>query len=295
MEVSGNTVLGFSSQEICAESGLSAYQLQQLRRKSLLEPTKLDNTRFRYRFQDLVVARTIGGLVKQGAAFARIVDAYLAARRANPDQVVHTSAIKIVRTDRTAGGDILMQSAQGLVDPTTGDRGFDFEKLTDPIRTNSVRTMESLLTEQRVNADSLNPDDWYHYALDCEDDEDIQEATRAYEVCIRIDEKNADAWVNLGRLHFLGGRQLDSRYCYEQALDAQPEHQIANYNLGILFEMFDAHNRAIEHLKRANDIVESLQCLGRIYKKMGDSTRANQCMTAYFEQSFKGNSTERDT
>ena len=156
-----------------------------------------------------------------------------------------------------------------------------------PKRARLVRTLESIRVAQRVRSDSPDAEDWYQYALDCEDDENDAEAKRAYEICISHDESNADAWVNLGRLHFLSGRQLDSRYCYEKALAVDCTHQIGNYNLGILFEMFESNELAIEHLKRADGILESFQCLARIYKKMGDAKRADDCMKKFFELSFK--------
>lgn len=286
MEVDRKTVFGFSTREVCGKSGLNTYQLNQLRAKKLVEPLKQGNAKLLYRFQDLVVARDIGKLVADGTSFSKIVDAYLTVRRTRSKRVTHTSAIKLIKNAGIAGGDILLASEQGLIEPESGERAFDFDEVVQPLQSRRVRTLESLRIAQRINANSDDADDWYEYALDCEDDENNAEAKRAYEICIHHDESNADAWVNLGRLHFLSGRQLDSRYCYEKALAVDEAHQIGNYNLGILFEMFDANELAIQHLKRAGSILESFQCLARIYKKLGDTKRADRYMTKYFERSI---------
>lgn len=287
MDVDRRTINGFTTREVCGRSNLSEYQLHQLRKKQLLQPVKQDNAQLLYRFQDMVVACDIGRLVNEGTSFAKVVDAYTSVLRTRGEDLSHSSAIKFIKNSGLVGGDILVQSEQGLLDPETGERAFDFNDVLQPKRARLVRTLESLRVAQRVRSESPDAEDWYQYALDCEDDENDAEARRAYEVCINHDESNADAWVNLGRLHFLSGRQLDSRYCYEKALAVDSTHQIGNYNLGILFEMFESNELAIEHLTRADGILESFQCLARIYKKLGDAKRADDCMKKFFELSFK--------
>ena len=283
MDVNRRTIIGFSTREVRGESGLNDYQLKQLRKKQLLEPVKRDNTKFLYNFQDLVVARDIGILVADGTSFSKVVDAYTTVRRTFGKNLTHSSAIRLLKNEGLAGGDILVRSEQGLIEPETGERAFDFNDALQPKRSRRVRTLESLRVAQRIDADTEDADDWYQYALDCEDDENHDEAKRAYEICIHRDPTNADAWVNLGRLHFLSGRQLDSRYCYEKAIAVDATHQIGNYNLGILFEMFEANSHAIKHLRKATTIHESFQCLARIYKKMGKSKRADWYTAQYFK------------
>ena len=287
MDVGRKTITGFTTQEVCARSELSEYQLRQLRNREILEPTKLENTRLCFQFADMVVACDIGRLIRKGANFAEIVDAYELARRARGNDLAHASAIAVVKNEGVVGGDLLVRSELELLDPATGQRAFDFATALHPKRSAFVRTMESIKIAQRIASNSVDAEDWYQYALDCEDEENDVEAKRAYEICISHDEENADAWVNLGRLHFLSGHQLDSRYCYEKALAVDAKHQIGNYNLGILFEMFESNELAIKHLTRANEILESLQCLARIYKKIGDAKRADDCMTRFFEFSSK--------
>ena len=287
MDVDRKTIDGFTTREVCGKSGLNEYQLHQLRKKQLVDPIKQDNAKLTFRFQDMVVACDIGKLINEGTRFAKVIEAYTYVRRARGEELTHSSAIKFIKNSGLVGGDILVQSEHGLLDPETGERAFDFNDVLQPKRARMVRTLESLRVAQRVRSDSPDAEDWYQYALDCEDDENDAEAKRAYEICISYDENNADAWVNLGRLHFLSGRQLDSRYCYEKALAVDCTHQIGNYNLGILFEMFESNDLAIEHLKKADGILESFQCLARIYKKMGDAKRADNYMKKFFEQSFK--------
>lgn len=283
MDVTGSKVKsGFTTREVSGKSGLSDYQLQRLRNSKLLEPIRQINRTYRYRFQDLAVACAIGKLTANGANFSGVVEAYVRARRMPENSTTHSSAIKIVQQNELTGGQLLLLSKTELFDPETGERAFDFNEQLSPRRATRLSSMESLRTAQRVRIGEGNADDWYQYALDCEDDENEIEALRAYEMCIRQDETNADAWVNLGRLHFLHGRQLDAKNCYEHALEIDDNHEIGNYNLGILYEMFESYDLAIKHLKLASDIVESLYCLARIAKHQGNLKRAEQYMTRYF-------------
>ena len=287
MDVIDSTIAAFTSQDIYEASGLSAYQVAQLRKKGLIKPTKQGNTKFLYRFSDVVVARDIGRLVSEGSTFAKLVAAYCKVMTASGDQFRHASAIKLIRNDGSIGGDVLMMSGKDLIVPESGERAFDFDEIRQPLRSRRVHSLESLRRANRVAAASESAEDWYEYALDCEDDENIGEAKRAYEVCVSHDETNADAWVNLGRLHFLTGLQLDSRYCYERALRIDKNHQIGNYNLGILFEMFEASEHAIKHLEKAASIPESFQCLARIHDRLGHTKQAKSYQKMFFERNSK--------
>lgn len=272
----------FTTREVSSKSSLSDYQLSRLRNANLIKAVREGNQPYRYSFQDLVVACAIGKLTSAGANFSDVVSAYVRARQSSPKIVNHPSSIKIVQQNELTGGQLLHLSKSDLLDPRTGERAFDFDEQLTPRRASHLSSMESLRTALRVRIGEGNADDWYEYALDCEDDENEIEALRAYEMCIGQDESNADAWVNLGRLHFLHGRQLDAKNCYEQALAIDSDHEIGNYNLGILFEVFESYDLAIRHLKLADGVVESLYCLARIYKNKGNLERADEYMARYF-------------
>ena len=283
MDVSGKKIKSdFTTREVSSRSGLTDYQLARLRKANLIEAVRQGNHQFRYRFQDLVVACAIGKLTAEGANFSDVMSAYDRARQSSGNADTHSSSIKIVQQNELTGGQLLHLSKSDLLDPSTGERAFDFDEQLTPRRASHLSSMESLRTALRVRIGEGDADDWYEYALDCEDDENELEALRAYEMCIGQDAHNADAWVNLGRLHFLQGRQLDARNCYEHALDIDSHHEIGNYNLGILFEMFESYDLAIKHLKRADGIVESLYCLARIYRNQGNRVRADEYMNQYF-------------
>lgn len=287
MDVEEKTITGFTSQQVCDASGLNTYQITQLRKKHIVNPHKTEKFKFRYDFQDLVVCRDIGRLVRDGTSFSKVTASYIVVMNTAEGKFQHASAIKLIQNSGLTGGDILVLSEEGLVDPESGERAFDFNDLMQPMRSRRVHTLESIQRVQRICAESDDSNDWYEYALDCEDDENISEATRAYEVCVGYDEDNADAWVNLGRLHFLAGFHMDSRVCYERALAIDENHPIANYNLGIVFEMFEANEVAIKHFERAESIPESLQNLARIYQKMGNAKRSRSYLERFLESGLK--------
>lgn len=282
MDVSKNTIALFTSQDVCNASGLTKYQVAQLRKKGLINPHKQADAKLLYKFSDLTVARDIARLLTERTSFAKVVSTYVKLMGEQGNRYQHASAIKLFHTFGSTGNEVLMISGEKLVSADSGHAVFDFHDIAKPKRSRRVQTLESLRRDIRVAAESEVADDWYEYALDCEDDENLSEAKRAYEVCVSHDENFADAWVNLGRLHFLKGLQMDSRYCYERALSIDKNHQIGNYNLGILFEMFDAHEYAIKHLEKAESIPESFRCLARIHLKLGNTKRAER-----YENLFK--------
>ena len=99
--------------------------------------------------------------------------------------------------------------------------------------------------------EDLDSDEWYNLGLDLEELDPIQ-APDAYREAIRLDPFNADAHVNLGRLYQLSGDLKGATRHYQLALATRPEHQLANYNLGTIFDEQDDCERARNVLPQSN-------------------------------------------
>ena len=96
----------------------------------------------------------------------------------------------------------------------------------------------------------------------------------AYRQSIRLDPKNADAHVNLGRLYQLEGDLKHAKRHYELALTARPGHQLAYYNLGTVFDELDEVDKAADFYAQAPGIPDAHYNLARIRELQGDEVSA---------------------
>ena len=126
----------------------------------------------------------------------------------------------------------------------------------------------------------LTSDEWYNLGLDLEEVEPVK-APDAYKEAIRIDPKNADAHVNLGRLYQLRGDLKHAKRHYELALTARPGHQLAYYNLGTVFDELDEIEKASDYYEKALGIPDAHYNLARICELNGDEVSALRHMRQY--------------
>jgi tetratricopeptide (TPR) repeat protein len=77
------------------------------------------------------------------------------------------------------------------------------------------------------------------------------EALAAYRRAVELASDFADAWCNLGTVHFHRGERDDARGCYERALEADADHLEANFNLANLHDDAGRRETALHHYKAA--------------------------------------------
>jgi tetratricopeptide (TPR) repeat protein len=128
----------------------------------------------------------------------------------------------------------------------------------------------------------MSSDEWYNLGLDLEES-DVARAPEAYRRAIEADPSNADAHVNAGRLQQLDGNLRNAKRHYELALRLAPEHQLANYNLGTLFDELDELVRAADYYRKAATIPDAHFNLARIAELSGDEMAARRHMRRYRE------------
>lgn len=126
----------------------------------------------------------------------------------------------------------------------------------------------------------LSSDDWYNLALDLEE-ADPEKAPAAYRQALTLNPKNTDAQVNLGRLCQLRGNLKQARRHYKVALEGAPEHQLANYNMGTIYDELDEFDTAREYYARAKDIPDAHYNLARLFEVRGDELAALRHMREY--------------
>ncbi len=263
---------GYSTKQVAELIGMSPQQIRHYVRRRLLEPSRGKRREFRFSFQDVVFLRTVKGLLAASCTSRQTFKA-LSKIKTELAPVKSLSAVRI-----SANGDVVMVHEDNAYwEAESGQAHFDF----------SVRELASEVAELvRANfgggkePDELDSDEWYNLGLDLEE-VDPTHAPNAYKEAIRLDPENADAHVNLGRLHQLDGDLKMAKHHYEAALKVRPEHELANYNLGTIFDELEEPSTAAEYYKRAPYIPDAHYNLARIHELEGDEINARRHLRRY--------------
>lgn len=263
---------GYATRDVSELIGLKPEQVRHYVRRGLLDPDRGRHGEFRFSFQDVVLLRTAKGLL----------DARVSVRRANRALLKLKAELDSVRTLSSVriyadGNNVVVREEDSVWDAETGQGRLDFA-VRDLIGEVASLAERNLMEAEEL--DGLDSDDWYNLGLDLED-VDPERAPEAYLKAIAIDPENADAHVNLGRLHQLRGRLKQAKQHYQKALSCVPEHQLALYNLGTLFDELEELDTALDYYNRAQAIPDAHYNLARIFEIRGDELAALRHMRRY--------------
>jgi len=138
--------------------------------------------------------------------------------------------------------------------------------------------------EELGDGGELSADEWYD--LGCELEEpDPRRALGAYRQALALDERHADAHVNLGRLLQERGDPSGAERHYRAALQVRPQDATAAYNLGTALEDQRRWQEAIAAYSEAISLhpgyADAHYNLARLYERTGEKTAAlRHLMTA---------------
>lgn len=270
---SGQTRLGgYNTREVADLIGFRPSQVRHYVRRGLLDPLRGSNSEYRFRFQDIVLLRTAKGLLEAEVAPRKVYKALTSLKR-ELKSVASLTSVRIFAD----GGDVVVSSKQQTWDASSGQGRFDFEvrELAD-----NVANLANNHVAAAVETEELNSKEWYHLGLDLEE-VDIRRAPDCYRRALKLNPKNADAHVNLGRLYQLEGNFREARQHYGLAVAVDGEHQLANYNLGTIFDELDEFDRAAEYYQRASEVPDAHYNLARIFRMKDDQVSAQRHMRRY--------------
>lgn len=262
---------GYTTSEVSELIGLKPSQVRHFVRRSLLAPERGDHGEFRFGFQDVVLLRTAKGLLESRVSSRRALRALLKVRSGLRDDR-GLAGVRIY----AAGNDVLVREGAQLWEAETGQTHLDFDA-DGPGRQVARIAGDAIVMRE---PDTLDSDDWYNLGLDLEDGSSPR-AMEAYAKAIDIDPRNADAYVNLGRLMQLGGDLKRAKRHYEKALDLVPNHQLALYNLGTVFDELNELDSAAGFYLRAPAVPDAHFNLARIFELLGDELAARRHMRSY--------------
>lgn len=229
----------YDTHEVAELSGLSADQVRSLARDGLMG--RRIGRRYRFGFQDLVLARTARRLLKNGVRLAAVRRALKAlANVAGED--LQTTAVRV----RSAGREVVVEDQGRTFNLESGQGVIDF----------SLGNVASSLAPKVIKLkaksdDDVSADEWYDIGCDLEAAGMIEQGRVAYERALLAAPEHADAHVNLGRLDANAGRRKAAERHYFAALEAAPDHALAWFDLGVLFEDSRRIRDAVDAYKQA--------------------------------------------
>jgi tetratricopeptide (TPR) repeat protein len=218
-----------------------------------------------YAFDDLVRLRALVGLISQGVSVRKIRGTVARLEKRVPELREPLSALRVWGGDArrvvARHGDALVDADGQLV------LDFDVERAASAVAEIAVRAAEGAPTPSTAFA-------WFERGcvLDTQPGK-AGEALGAYRRAVELAPDFADAWCNLGTVHFHRGDRGEARSCYESALEGDADHLEANFNLANLLDDEGRRETALHHYKAAVRVDPSFADarlnLALLYDRMG--------------------------
>ena len=270
--------LGYSTQQVVGLTRLTENQIRTMVRRSFVSPTRSRRGWFSFPFQDVVLLRTVGNLLNAGSLDMRKTVSILSNLKGKlgPGK----SLISFVLT--AANADIFVKDGERLWEAATGQGQLDFQglKIKTTGHTDKKNKLGQVIGFPKSNPNEFTSDDWYNLGFELEE-VDRGRAVRAYVEAIKLDASNIDAHINLGRLFQLDGDLKRAKHLYSKALRIDPDHQIAIYNMGTIYDELNETDNAVLYYQRAHVVARAHYNLGRIFEMRGEELKSKQYYKRY--------------
>lgn len=263
---------GYTTQEVSTLIGLKPHQVRQYVRSELVQPERGEKGEFLFSFRDVVLLRTAKGLLDSRITPRRALRVLRRLRQQIPGERP-LSAMRLIRE----GEAVLVSSENRLWNAETGQVHLRFTAPQPVVEVATILGDGVVVTRAEGE---MSSDEWYNLGLDLEE-ADVSRAPEAYRRAIEADPSNVDAHVNAGRLQQLNGNLRNAKRHYELALRLAPDHQLANYNLGTIFDELDELERAADYYRKARGVPDAHFNLARIAELSGDEMAARRHMRRY--------------
>jgi tetratricopeptide (TPR) repeat protein len=242
----------YSSREVAKLLGISLRQVYGHARAGFLKPARGKRRAYRFSFQDLVLLRAARALADANIPARRVRNAFRRLIRELPEG----HSLGNIRIS-AEGRRIVARDGNRTWNPESGQLQLDFRGVRRVSKRKAVKARP----------------------------------TRAYELTLRDDPRNADAQVNLGRLLYEQNEVVEAIQHFRKALGLKRNHATAAFNLGIALEDLGETNDAIVAYRRAVEsdpyFADAHHNLSQLYQKTGQPAAARRHLTTYRELSSK--------
>ena len=260
--------------------GVTPRRLRQCVGAGLLAPPRDPRGRMRFGFVDLVVLRTMSGLIAKGVAVPQIARVLHSLRRQIGDRPLTRLTIY------ADGRRVVAWDGQSRWQPDSGQFLFNFEAARVVRGAQKVVALRRAAegAEQRSDRATATADEWCDLAMELERESPV-EAQAAYRHAIERDATSVLAHVNLGCLLHAAGSHAAAERHYRKALKCTGDHALAWYNLGVLLEDRQRAAEALPAYERAiaddPELSDAHYNLALLYERAGRKHEAIRHFAVY--------------
>lgn len=237
-------------------------------------PSRNNRGHYLFSFQDIILLRATRSLAQPDKNTRKVHAAFTKLSRTLPAE----TSLSALRFERI-GDRILAGDASNTWDPYSGQTQLPFE----PSRIEQVTKLD--LPKRNTPDSESTVEEWFTLALEHENNESRSLAEHAYRQVCKLDLDHVNARINLGRLRHAANALEEAECLYREALQIEPRHAIALFNLGVVLEDRGDNGSAIQCYKLSidadSDIAEAHYNLARLYVKQSEETQAIRHYSRY--------------
>jgi tetratricopeptide (TPR) repeat protein len=233
-------------------------------RAGLVSATRDPRGRYRFSFVDLVLMRTMRGLLARGVPVRQVARVLASLRR----QIGQRPLTRMnVYADGTR---VVAWDGATRWQPESGQFLFNFDAGKVVRRAGKVANLP--LPEAPAALPRLSAEEWCDLAVELEDGSPL-EARAAYHHALDLEPTHVTARINLGRVLHAEGKLKGAEAHYREAIKHDPENGLAWFNLGVVLEDTghppDALTAYKEAVRTAPELADAHYNLGLLCERMG--------------------------
>jgi tetratricopeptide (TPR) repeat protein len=236
------TRVHFDATQAARIVGVPPPRIRQCVRAGLLAARRDERGRLRFDFVDLVLLRTIRGLLKRRVPTRQISRVLDSLRRQIGKRPLNRVSVFV------DGERVVAWDGRSRWQPESGQFMFNFDAAQVVRRASQVARLPAATDRPRLP--ELTAEEWCELAIEIEERSPL-EAKAAYHHALDIDPGNTTARINLGRMLHSEGSLAGAEAHYREALRRDASSAIAWYNLGVLLEDQTQQDEAITAYERA--------------------------------------------
>ena len=263
-ERAGEARVHFDTRQAARIAGVAPPRLRQCVRAGLVSPGRDGRGRLRFDFIDLVLLRTMKGLLGRNVPLRQIGRVLESLRR-------QIGARSLTRLSVYADGRrVVAWDGETRWQPESGQFLFNFDAGQVVRRARTIAHLPAPAVPSKLPR--LTADEWCDLAIELEDGSPL-EARAAYHHALDLDPAHVTARINLGRLLHAERNLVGAEAHYREAIRSDPSSGLAWYNLGVLLEDMGRPDEALpayEHAVRAEPgLADAHYNLALLYERAG--------------------------
>jgi len=226
--------------------GVTPRRLRECVGAGLLDAPRDLKGRLRFGFVDLVMLRTMRGLMAKGVGVTQIARVLRSLRRQIGDRALTGLTIYV------DGRRVVAWDGNTRWQPDSGQFLFNFEagRVVQGARKVAAIRGPGKAKSQVPPPRTATAEEWCELASELEQESPV-EAQAAYRHALEIDSSMVMAHINLGCLLHAAGKHAAAERHYRKALKLDGTHALAWYNLGVLLEDRERARDALPCYERA--------------------------------------------